>query len=505
MKLDIQKFAAKTKKTTFSESNFDIEGNDSTLKITIEFSATSSETWFSSKPLSCTCNGKTQTANVSLSKGGTVKKTFTFNNIKHNNDGSKTVSWEWEITTGTSGLGTLTASGTKKLTTISRASTITGITSGYYEEDIANGFDITIEVYLEEDVYHTLNARVIIGENDYIFASKTDEDLNLDSGPNDCTIEFTESELNYLYSLFPSDSSITVYLDLYTFSDSEKTKQVGEKYTEEFTNTALVCEPPTFNYFTYSDVNSNTLALTNDSSKIIKGYSVLQVTIPENKKAIANDSAVMEYYNIAGINYPYADDFVQQISNYTNTIISVFAIDSRGNSTNVIKPIELINYEKIAKISNSAKRANNTGSQVTFNLEGQFWNNNFGSVSNDLTATYRYQKTDTSTPESWIVGSTAIALTKNGNKFSFEGILRGDAEDNGFELEDSYNVVITVSDKLSSVDFTYLVNASSPAATIYKNNISLGGDYDTSRGGRVQILGKFVIDLEYVGEYNDGS
>ena len=115
MKLSIQKFAI-IKKTTFAESNLSPENNTSTLKITIEFSANNSTTYFSSATLYCTCNGVEQSKTVSHPAGGSVVKTFTFNNIKHKSDGTKTVSWNWSCATGTSVLGTVSASGTRKLT-----------------------------------------------------------------------------------------------------------------------------------------------------------------------------------------------------------------------------------------------------------------------------------------------------------------------------------------------------------------------------------------------------
>ena len=501
MKLNIQLFAAKTKKTTFSESNINVTENTSDLKITIEFSATSSETWFSSKSLSCTCNGKTQSANVSLSQGGTVKKSFTFKNIKHNDDGTKSVSWSWSIATGTSGLGTLTANGTKTLTTISRASFIAGF--GFDSQDVSSGVYPTIEKYIE-NVYHTLNARVNINNTDYVFATRDDEDLNLVLGSNEYNFVFTNSELSYLYSLFPNTDKITVYLDLFTFTDLEKTEQLGNTDICEY-DTKIVSSSPTFSNFNLEDVNNITLNLTNDSSKIIKGYSNLNISIPSSIKAIANDGATMQYYNIDGTNYPYSENFNQTLNNFINSSVSVFAIDSRGKSTNVIKPITLINYSNIVKTSNTCSRANNTGSQVTFNIEGKYWNGDFGNVINSLTATYKYQKTDTQTPDVWTTGITSISLTTNNDIFTFSGVLRGDSSENGWELEDSYNVIITVSDELSSVDFVFLINAASPAIAIQKNNVSVGGDYDSTRGGRLQLLGKMVIELEYVGEYNDGS
>lgn len=121
MKLQIQKFA-KTVTTTFQESNTNIEANTSTLKVNIYFSPNNTQTWFQSATLYCWVDGAEQTQKVGLSKGGSVSASFTYNNIQHNNDGTKTVSWEWYIKTGTSALGTLNPSGTRTLTTIPRAS-----------------------------------------------------------------------------------------------------------------------------------------------------------------------------------------------------------------------------------------------------------------------------------------------------------------------------------------------------------------------------------------------
>ena len=117
MKLNIQLFAV-SKSTSFSESNLNPTANTSTLNITIYFSPNNSSTYFNSKTLYCSCNGVNQSANVKLSKGGSVSKTFTFDNIEHESDGSKTVSWSWNISTGTSVLGNLSDSGSYTLTTL---------------------------------------------------------------------------------------------------------------------------------------------------------------------------------------------------------------------------------------------------------------------------------------------------------------------------------------------------------------------------------------------------
>ena len=122
MKLNIQKFG---QNTTFSESNIDVSRNTSSLTINITFWAPTSQTWFASATLNCWCDGQQQSANVSLSRGGSVNASFTFHNIAHNNDGTKSVNWAWSCATGTSGLGTISNSGTQTLTQIPRQANIT--------------------------------------------------------------------------------------------------------------------------------------------------------------------------------------------------------------------------------------------------------------------------------------------------------------------------------------------------------------------------------------------
>ena len=140
MKLDIQRFA-NTVTTSFSESNISVPNNTSRLTINIYFSPNNSITWFQSATLYCTCNGVQKSKKVSLSKGGHVDTSFTFDNIKHNSDGSKTVSWSWSCSTGTSVLGDLSRSGTRTLTTINRY--------GYIKNVSGNTTDSTITITYE--------------------------------------------------------------------------------------------------------------------------------------------------------------------------------------------------------------------------------------------------------------------------------------------------------------------------------------------------------------------
>lgn len=143
-----------TKSTTFSESNISVENNTSSLTIHIYFKSDYYETWFSSATLYCTCNGVTNSKTVSLQKGGSVSASFQFSNILHDEDGRKTVSWEWNCDTGTQGLGNISDSGTKVLTTIARnplvkLKTSSGYVNGKVRVKVSGAWKNAKKVYVK--------------------------------------------------------------------------------------------------------------------------------------------------------------------------------------------------------------------------------------------------------------------------------------------------------------------------------------------------------------------
>lgn len=110
-----------TKTTTFSESNKNVETNTLSLTINIYFSANNSQTWFNGKTLYCTCNGETKSQTISLSRGGSVSTSFTFDNITS----GTTVSYSWNCVTDTTVLGNISDSGTHTVSSIPRYANFT--------------------------------------------------------------------------------------------------------------------------------------------------------------------------------------------------------------------------------------------------------------------------------------------------------------------------------------------------------------------------------------------
>lgn len=308
----------------------------------------------------------------------------------------------------------------------------------------------------------------------------------------------TSNAIDKQYRSLPNDKegSYTARLT-YGSNISEKS---GKYYIDETKNR------PIFNSsdFSIRDVNSDTLALTQNENKFIKGYSNVRVKV--NNNAVTNNTngynnyASMEYYVINGSQQTYQDNFEtndnNDIKKITESYVKIFAKDTRGfvPATPAEQPVVFVtndnneSYFNITKNDNqSYKRSNQgVGTQVTFTFEGTWWNGNFGAVENSLEASYKIYNNKTKEETD---GETTINIVTDGNEYSFDGVLYGDTN-NGFDIETSYQVEITIKDKLSQATFTYVVIEGSPAIALYGNCVALGGPYDVDLGGRVQINGE---------------
>lgn len=294
-----------------------------------------------------------------------------------------------------------------------------------------------------------------------------------------------------IYPLTPKSNTITLRYIITSV-------QNGKTYTSyrdcKFT---VVNSNPTFSNFEYADINSTTINLTGNSKTIVKGHSTVRATISTANKAIAKNSATMSKYRLSIGDkkeekaYSSTAAVTLDIAKVNANTITVYAIDSRENSTpKQITPSKYLAYESIKIASISATRTNNVGSETTLTFSGYIWNLSFGSVANDIVScTYKYKKT---TATSWKTGTTTLRPTKSGNSFSFSGKISGDLGASGFDIDESYNIQVFISDKLTnnnSSPASFILGSGTPALAIYKNNVAVGQEYDVNRTEKMQING----------------
>ena len=447
MKLNIQLFAV-TKNTSFSE-NVDIVNNKSDLSITITFSANNSSTWFNSKALKCTCNGSTQSENVSLSKGGKVTATFTFEDIQHNNDGSKSVDWNWSITTGTSVLGTLRDSGTKKLTTIPRASDITATNADIGSSSIIvinkknDSFTTTLKYkFATQTVYTTIVEKT--GEKTYGWQIPTS-----------------------FYSLIPNAQYGSCSIEAITYNGDT---QIGDpKYVDIniFANETL-CKPAISNT-SIIDTNTKSIVLTGDNTKFIKYVSTPKLTW----NASAKNGATLKSQTINNVSTtsPYqtnwADSFKLDVTdsrNYTSTYNYVLS-----NVVNYFYP----------QITASGKRKTSTSSNIILNLNGKFFNGYFSeNIKNTAIFKCEYKKKE---DNEWTTIVLEPTINDDGS-FSLKDFDLGEICD----YQDNWQFSITITDKITSQSSNFQIIKGDPIYYWYTQN---GINY-------FRVKGKLKADTE---------
>lgn len=270
----------------------------------------------------------------------------------------------------------------------------------------------------------------------------------------------------------------------------------------------LINANPEFSNFIFEDVNSTTVALTGNNQNIIKGVSTVEVTIPASSKASAKKEATMSKYRFTcgdkAVDIPYSNSegVSNIIQNIPNGTFTVYATDSRGNSTPVTKLAnQVIDYSPLTKISIDAYRSGGVSEEVILQLEGTIDEVNFGVKTNSIkTAKVKYRVAKTS---EWSAEQD-ITLEVADGKFSYNGVITGDLETKGFNISNSYEVEAVVTDELSSVTFTDTFSSGTPNIAYHKKGISIMGKYDVEVGGDFQIRG-IKIGTPYVLYANDSG
>ena len=306
----------------------------------------------------------------------------------------------------------------------------------------------------------------------------------------------TDTELESIYNSVPNTDSQTITFTLTTYSNSDKTTQIGVASVYNITG-KIVNANPTLTGFDYEDTNPLTINLSNDSSKIINGYSTLKIS---NLVASANKGATLKLVQINNVQYTYDNNFSVSIPNWSGNIITMYVFDSRNNSTKLEVPIGInyIDYKEKVIINKSCTRYANINEESTLSFSGEWFNSSFGAVNNQLSASYKYKQKGGDT---WTQGTTTIDITIDGNNYSYSGYIKGDTN-NGFATENSYEIEIIVTDSLSSKSATTILIAGEPAMDIYHSNISIGGYY-TESDSNYQAQFKKAVNF-YGGMYKNG-
>lgn len=163
---------------------------------------------------------------------------------------------------------------------------------------------------------------------------------------------------------------------------------------------------------TITDSNSATVALTGDSSKLVRYYSNAAITIGAAavKKATLTSKTV-----VCGSKSLTADGTINAVESGTFTFT---ATDNRGNTTELPVTPSFVEYVKLT--CNMGNSMPTTDGDMTVKVSGSYFNGSFGAASNTLAVYYRY-KVAGGSYGNW----TAMSVTKSGNAYSATASLTG--------------------------------------------------------------------------------
>ena len=146
-----------------------------------------------------------------------------------------------------------------------------------------------------------------------------------------------------------------------------------------------------------------------------------------------------------------------------------------------------LHYIKEAK----ATRTGGVGTEVTLEFNGDIWNNSFGAVQNDIiSCKYKYKKSNENT---WSESNQNLTPVKSGNSYSLATTIKGDLGAEGFTRDDSFDIEIVITDKLSTYTYPLTLGSGKPGIAVHKNGVGFGAPYDTEEGGSCQVDGKNIV------------
>jgi hypothetical protein len=355
------------------------------------------------------CNGRFEVGETTL---GTLTK-----DISHNTDGTYKLSAEASFVANPWGWNGKAWNGDLILPTIARASSVS--CSSPYIGDAA-----TIVIYSASSSFsHTLG---------YSFGSETG---TIASKTNNTTIQWdTNSIKTNLYAQIPNaqEGSGTITCKTYSGDTLIGTKTCTFNLYAKKSD----CVPGVSG--TVVDTNAATIALTGNSSKLIRYMSKPKITV----SATAKYSSSIKSYSI-NADGKTINASETTLSSITSNQITVNATDSRGYDNPTTLTPEMVSYIKLNS-NLTITRPEQTSNEAYLNGSGQWFNGSFSdSNANTLTITCQYRKSGDST---WTDLGT-LTPTISGNTFSFSNLKLGDS----FNYKEEYQFKITITDKLETI------------------------------------------------------
>lgn len=244
------------------------------------------------------------------------------------------------------------------------------------------------------------------------------------------------------YDQIPNEKTGRCKLICTTYSGTSK---IGDIEATEFTVTAseIQCSPLVSGVVV--DSNTVTIALTGDSSQLVRYASNALCTI----NAKARNGATLVQKMISGVSIDLTED-TRTIAAVESSSVEFTAIDSRGYSATYTVQCSLVDYIKLTA-NVVLTRDDPTSGRATLSIRGDCFNSTFGAQHNTVSIKYRLARSGLSYGEY----RTAEAIL-DGNTYRAQVALVD------LDYEYSYSVQVVVEDKLVIQDRVATVSQGIP-------------------------------------------
>ena len=367
--------------------------------------------------------------------------------ITHNADGTAWLGVTGYVNANAwSGVGEATVSTGWTPPTIPRSASVTGTSS-----EIGAKTTITIARLTTNFKY---NLRYSIKDD-----AGTEHTDTIATGINQDSYEWTVPEIFYQYWTKGTKKFCTIYCDTYNGNSLIGTKSTNIQILIN-TNT----KPDITNY-NFRDMNSKTVALTDDNGKMVQGYSVghLSFTATLNyyskvDRVVDEDGNPVDYEIVSNTEQK---QVISIEKDYTDFSVGhmIWVWDGRGvvgriglrtqNMATFPPAVKTIVYNRVDYIpltlSMTAKRPSATTGEIAVAFSGNYFNADFGAVTNTLELSWKYRQKYTTT---WTNGGVFVKDTDyevTGNVYESKGNI---SLGNIFDYRNIYEIAIYYKDKL---------------------------------------------------------
>ena len=406
--------------------------------------------------------------------------------ITHNNDGTAWLGVTGYVNANAwSGVGEATVSTGWTPPTIPRSASVTGTSS-----EIGAKTTITIARLTTNFKY---NLRYSIKDD-----AGTEHTDTIATGINQDSYEWTVPEIFYQYWTKGAKKFCTIYCDTYNGNSLIGTKSTNIQILVN-TNT----KPDITNY-NFRDMNSKTVALTDDNGKMVQGYSVghLSFTATLNyyskvDRVVDEDGNPVEYEIVSNTEQKQVISIEKDYTDFS-VIHQIWVWDGRGvvgriglrtqNMATFPPAVKTIVYARVDYIpltlSMTAKRPSATTGEIAVAFSGNYFNADFGAVDNTLELSWKYRQKYTTT---WTNGGTFVKDTDYeiiGNVYESKGNI---SLGNIFDYRNIYEIAIYYKDKLVDTYTSKTVTRGLPIFWWNKDGVYNGNNKKFLVEGEVEV------------------